>query len=75
MGITLMKQSAVHVCGALIEGIEKWMQVDDKDEFCDPNEPLVIMINGKRHHVLSVGGDPDEKGFVLEVKPESYWIK
>ena len=73
MGITLQKLSAIHVNGALMDVMKKWMYADDKDEFCDPNEPLLIMINGKRHHVLSVGGDPDEKGFVLEVKPESYW--
>lgn len=73
MGVSLLKLSAAHVCDAFMEGMEKYMSADDKSEFVDPNAPVLVMINGKRHHILSVGGDPDEEGFVLEVKPASYW--
>ena len=73
MGITLLKLSAAHVCDSFMDGMEKYMNADDKSEFVNPDAPVLVMINGKRHHILSVGGDPDEEGFVLEVKPASYW--
>lgn len=73
MGITLLKLSAEHIYDAFMEGTEKYINAEDKSEHCNPDAPVLVMINGKRHHVLSVGGDPDEEGFVLEVKPASYW--
>jgi hypothetical protein len=53
--------------------IEKYEEAEDKEEFCNPDAPLLITINGKKNYVLSVGGDPDEEGVVIEAKPESLW--
>ena len=69
----LLKQSARHVFEALKSMIERYEEAEDKEEFCNPDAPLLINVNGKRNYVLSVGGDPDEEGFVIEAKPESQW--
>lgn len=58
---------------AMGESIEKYKQAEDKDEQCNPDVPITILINGKKHYVLSYGGDPSEEGLVLEVKPASWW--
>ena len=58
---------------AMGESIEKYNKAEDKDEQCNPDAPITIMIEGKKYFVLSYGGDPDEEGLVLEVKPESFW--
>lgn len=71
----LMKFTTRQVSDALLESIEKYDEVEDKDDQCNPDVPLLININGARHYVLSVGGDPDEEGLVLEVKTEKYWGK
>ena len=69
----LMKLSSAEVSRALLESIEKWKSAEEKIEFCDPRVPLLIKINGKKYYVLSIGGDPDEEGIILEAKPTSYW--
>jgi hypothetical protein len=67
------KFTTKHVYESLEESIEKFNESENKDEQCNPDAPLTIMINGKKHFVLSIGGDPDEEGLILECKPESYW--
>lgn len=66
-------QSTKHVAEALNRSIQAYKQAEDKDEFCNPDAPLLILINGKKHHVLSVGGDPDEEALILDIKPQSYF--
>ena len=68
-----MKFTTRQVFDALSESIEKYEAAEDKDDQCNPDVPLLINIDGKRHYVLSVGGDPDEEGLVLEVKKASHW--
>ena len=58
---------------AINESIEKWNEALNKEDQCNPNVPITILINGKKHYVLSYGGDPDFEGLILEVKPESYF--
>lgn len=58
---------------AMGESITKYEEAEDKDEQCNPDVPITILINGKKHYVLSYGGDPSEEGLVLEVKPASWW--
>ena len=58
---------------AIGESIDKYNKSDDKDEQCNPNVPLTIFIEGKKHYVLSVGGDPNEEGLIFEAKPEKWW--
>lgn len=58
---------------AINESIQKYEQAEDKDEQCNPNVPITLLINGKKHYVLSYGGDPDYEGLILEVKPASYF--
>lgn len=68
-------QSTKHIHQAMGKTIEMYEQAEDKSEQCNPDVPLLILLNGKKHYVLSVGGDPDEEGLILEVKPESWWTK
>lgn len=68
-------QSTKNIADAINRSIKSYEQAEDKDDFCNPDVPLLILINGKRHHVLSVGGDPKEEGLILEVKPASWWNK
>lgn len=60
---------------AMGESIQKYEEAEDKDEQCNPEVPLTIVIEGKKYYVLSYGGDPDEEGLVLEAKPEKWWTK
>ena len=60
---------------AMGESIQKYEEAEDKDEQCNPEVPLTILIEGKKYYVLSYGGDPDEEGLVLEAKPASWWTK
>lgn len=55
---------------AINESIQKFEDAEDKDEFCDPEAPILIKIGKNRYNVLSYGGDPNEPGLVLEVRPE-----
>lgn len=52
---------------AIIESIQKYEDADDydKDDFCNPDVPLVVLLKNKRYGVLSYGGDPNEEGLVL----------
>jgi hypothetical protein len=68
-------QSTKNIAIAMLRSIKSYENAEDKDDFCNPDAPLLILINGKRHHVLSVGGSPDEDGLILEVKPASWWKK
>jgi hypothetical protein len=58
---------------AMGESCVKYAEAEDKSEMCNPDVPLTIMVNGKKHFVLSYGGDPDEEGLILECKPASWW--
>jgi hypothetical protein len=58
---------------AINESIDKFEQAEDKDEMCNPDAPILISINGKKHYVLSYGGDPDEEGLILDCKPAAWW--
>jgi hypothetical protein len=49
--------------------LKKFDEADDTDGLCDPDVPLVVKINNKRYFVLSYGGDENEDGLVLEIKP------
>lgn len=60
---------------AMGESIQKYEEAEDKDEQCNPEVPLTIVIEGKKYYVLSYGGDPDEEGLVLEAKPAEWWTK
>jgi len=73
--IIFQKFTTKQVADALFESIDSYERADDKDDQCNPEVPLLININGKKHYVLSVGGDPDEEGLILEAKPASYWEK
>lgn len=53
------------ICKAMSESMVKYDYADDKDEFCNPDVPLVVILKNKRYGVLSYGGDPDEEGLVL----------
>ena len=67
------KFSTASLCKAMSESIAKYEMANDKDDQCNPDAPLLIMINGKKHYVLSVGGDPDEEGLIFECKPAAWW--
>lgn len=60
---------------AMGESCVKYAEAEDKSEMCNPDVPIIIMVNGKKHFVLSYGGDPDEEGLILECKPASWWKK
>lgn len=68
-------QSTKSIASAMNRSIESYENAEDKDDFCNPEAPLLVLINGKKHYVLSVGGDPKEEGLILEVKPSSWWNK
>jgi hypothetical protein len=68
-------QSTKNIANAINRSIKFYEQAEDKSDFCNPDVPLLILINGKKHHVLSVGGDPKEEGLILECKPTSWWHK
>ena len=53
------------VCKAMSESMVKYDYAKDKEEFCNPDVPLVVLLKNKRYGVLSYGGDPDEEGLVL----------
>lgn len=55
---------------ALNLSIVKFEEAQDKDDQCNPDVPILIKIGKNRYNVLSYGGDPDEQGIVLEVRPE-----
>lgn len=54
---------------SLKTSIQKYEQADDKDEQCNPDVPILIMVGKNRCHVLSYGGDPNEEGLILETMP------
>ena len=55
---------------ALNDSIRKYEDAEDKEDQCDPEVPLLIMIGKNRYNVLSFGGDPNEPGLVIEARPE-----
>jgi len=55
------------VCKAIADSMVKYDNAPDKDDFCNPDVPLVVRLKNKRYGVLSYGGDPDEEGLVLEL--------
>ena len=68
-------QSTRNLANAINRSIKSYEEAQDKDDHCNPDVPLLILINGKRHHVLSIGGDPKEEGLVMEVKSSTWWSK
>ena len=54
----------------LYASIDKYEFSENKEDQCDPNVPILIKIGKNRYNVLSYGGDPNEPGLVLEVRPE-----
>lgn len=61
---------------AISESIKRYEQAEDKTEFCDPDVPITLLLNGKRankYFVLSYGGDPKEEGLILDIRPLSYF--
>lgn len=52
---------------AIAESMDKYDKALDKDDFCNPDVPLVVRLKNKRYGVLSYGGDPNEEGLVLEL--------
>lgn len=55
---------------ALNVSIAKYEGAEDKDDQCDPNVPIVLVLGKNRYNVLSYGGDPNEPGLVIEIRPE-----
>jgi hypothetical protein len=49
------------------ESMVKYDYAEDKEEFCNPDVPLVVKLKNKRYGVLSYGGDPEEEGLILEL--------
>ena len=58
------------LANALNVSIDKYEGAGDKDDQCDPNVPIVLMLGKNRYNVLSYGGDPNEPGLVIEIRPE-----
>ena len=50
---------------AIQKSIHKYEQAEDKDEQCNPDVPILIMVGKNKYHVLSYGGDPAEEGLIL----------
>jgi hypothetical protein len=55
------------VCKAMADSMVKYDNAPDKNDFCNPDVPLVVKLKNKKYGVLSYGGDPDEEGLVLEL--------
>lgn len=55
------------VCKAIAESMVKYDNAPNKDDFCNPDVPIVVKLKKKRYGVISYGGDPDEEGLVLEL--------
>lgn len=55
---------------ALNESIRKYEDAEDKEDQCDPEVPLLIIVGKNRYNVLSFGGSPTEPGLVIEARPE-----
>lgn len=51
---------------ALNESIQKYEEAEDKDEQCNPDVPILILVGKNRYNVLSYGGDPNEEGLIIE---------
>ena len=66
-------QTTKHIHQAMSRSIQMYEQAEDKEEQCNPNVPLLILLNGKKHYVLSIGGDPKEEGLIVDIKPASYF--
>jgi len=69
-GITmafLLPFTTRQVCKAMADSMVKYDNAQDKDDFCNPDVPLVVKLKNKKYGVLSYGGDPDEEGLVLEL--------
>ena len=55
------------LCKAMAESMVKYDYAEDRDEQCNPDVPLVVILKNKKYGVLSYGGDPSEEGLVLEL--------
>lgn len=61
---------------AITESMRRYEQAENKEDFCNPDVPITLLLNGKRvnkYFVLSYGGDPKEEGLVLDIRPPSYF--
>ena len=54
------------LAAAINKSIQKYEDAEDKDEQCNPDVPILILIGKNKYHVLSYGGDPKEEGLILE---------
>ena len=57
---------------ALETSIARYEEADEqwKEEQCDPDVPIVLVLGKNRYNVLSYGGDPNEPGLLIEIRPE-----
>lgn len=57
---------------ALETSITRYDEADEqwKEKQCDPDVPIVLVLGKNRYNVLSYGGDPNEPGLLIEIRPE-----
>ena len=57
---------------ALETSIRRYDEADKqgKEDQCNPDVPLIIQLGRNRYGVLSYGGDPNEPGLIVEIRPQ-----
>lgn len=68
-------QTMRQVMLAMMQSEKAYVGADDKDEFINPDAPVIVQCGDFGYEVQSVGGDPDVPGFVimLKEKPVCEW--
>lgn len=73
----LQPQTMRHVMLAMMQTEKAFVAAEDKDEMINPEAPVIVQCGDFGYEVLSVGGDPDVEGFVIQLhkKPVCKWVK
>ena len=58
-------QTMRQVMLAMMQSEKAYVGADDKDEFINPDAPVIVQCGDFGYEVQSVGGDPDVPGFVI----------
>ena len=62
---------AKNMAGDIIPlSIDSYGEEHDKDDFINPDAPVIVQFGDYGYEVFSVGGDPDLDNFVLMLKPQ-----
>lgn len=64
--IALLPFTTRQLANALNQSIKKYEEAEDKDEQCNPDVPILILVGKNKYRVLSYGGDPNEEGLIIE---------